>query len=298
MAITIFSELQTAVENWIGDTKFTARTNEFIAMAEDRIGLELRCRAMEARLQMPLRAVIAGGTSTGSANALTLSPGTSIATLLLGHRFSFTANATNTGGTTATVDSASAATVRKYIDGATAALEANDIINGLAYEMVYDGTYLLLCPTGGVPLPSRFQAVRALFLDTNPVRFPEYLPPADFAVKNLRSSAGLPRFYTIEGDFLIFGPPPDVLYGVWLLYYRKFASLSAAGDTNWLLTNARGLLLYGALIESAPFLGNDPRLMTWSTLFDSIMERIQTSDESDRFGSGPLVIRHDIQEPS
>jgi hypothetical protein len=37
-------------------------------------------------------------------------------------------------------------------------------------------------------------------------------------------------------------------------YYKAFDALSADADTNWLLTNAPDVYLFGALIESAPFL--------------------------------------------
>ena len=47
MAITTYSELKTAVANWINRTDLTSRIPEFIALAETRINRRLRIRAME-----------------------------------------------------------------------------------------------------------------------------------------------------------------------------------------------------------------------------------------------------------
>ncbi len=51
MAITTYSELQTAVANWLdrgGDAAFTARVPEFIALGESRLNRLLRLRVMQA----------------------------------------------------------------------------------------------------------------------------------------------------------------------------------------------------------------------------------------------------------
>ncbi|KKL04264.1 hypothetical protein LCGC14_2617770, partial [marine sediment metagenome] len=49
-------------------------------------------------------------------------------------------------------------------------------------------------------------------------------------------------------------PVADAINRARLLFYRGFAPLAADADTNWVLTNARGLLLYGSLLEAATFL--------------------------------------------
>lgn len=57
MAITTYSELKTAVANWLDRTDLTSRIPEFIALAEADIRIDVRCRAMEA---------LASGTLSGS----------------------------------------------------------------------------------------------------------------------------------------------------------------------------------------------------------------------------------------
>lgn len=47
MAITTYSELQTAVGNWLNRTDLSSRIPEFIALAESRLNRRLRLRVME-----------------------------------------------------------------------------------------------------------------------------------------------------------------------------------------------------------------------------------------------------------
>ena len=137
-------------------------------------------------------------------------------------------------------------------------------------------------------LPTRFLGVRRFYLNTSPVRLLEYMGPADFWSRWAGSTTGEPVAYTIEGENFVFGPAPSGTYTGTILYYQSFAALSADGDTNWILTNARGLLLYGALAESAPFLGDDPRLMTWAALYDDTADKIEKSNKRDRHPSGAM----------
>lgn len=79
-------------------------------------------------------------TSTGSANAQLLAVDANITTYNTGDRFSFIAGYTNTGATTFNVNSISAKNV--FINGG--ALPAYTIKAGMTYELMYDGTQLVL----------------------------------------------------------------------------------------------------------------------------------------------------------
>ena len=298
MAITQYSEITTAVENWLATTAHSGRSAEFIAMAEDRIAREVRCRAMEAHVDLVVRGAteITAANLAGTANAITATSGLSLTALLVGHRFGFTAEATNTGATTFNVDGIGATDLQKYIGGVISALEANDIVNGLAYEVVYDGTRFLLCPRGGYPLPSRYIALRRFFLEGQDESALDFLPAVDFWREYASNTSGAPKAFTIEGDYIVWGPPSDGLYAGKFLYYRRFVTMSANSDTNWLVQNHRAIYVYAALLEAAPFLGNDPRVLTWSTLYDDIVEKVNLEAEAGRYGGGPLVIRHGMAD--
>ena len=47
MSVSNYGELKTAVANWLERSDLTSRIPEFIAFGEDRIGTDLRVRAME-----------------------------------------------------------------------------------------------------------------------------------------------------------------------------------------------------------------------------------------------------------
>jgi hypothetical protein len=47
VSISNYDELKTAVANWLERSDLTSRIPEFIAFGEDRIGTDLRIRAME-----------------------------------------------------------------------------------------------------------------------------------------------------------------------------------------------------------------------------------------------------------
>jgi hypothetical protein len=148
MAIGQFSELKTAIANYLSRTDLTSRIPEFVSLAEDRIGLDLRVRAMEASVDLVIGKVRSDTTVGGTANVITLTMDTTVTSLTLGLTVSFTATATNTGATTVQVD-ATAATAVKKGDGSLA-LEASDIVNGSSYHLYYDGTVWRLGPQGSV----------------------------------------------------------------------------------------------------------------------------------------------------
>lgn len=144
-------------------------------------------------------------------------------------------------------------------------------------------------------LPTGFLGARRLYLEGNPKIRVEFLPPEDFWIRGLANQSGQPEFFTIEGDSLVVGPSPDTTYTGKLLYWQKFTAFSADADTNWLLTEATGLYLYGALLEASPFLGDDERIMTWATLFDELADNVRLSDKRDRYSGAPLQMRSDVQ---
>ena len=144
-------------------------------------------------------------------------------------------------------------------------------------------------------LPSGFIGARRLYLDGTPLKRVEFLPPEQFWIRNLATQTGLPKYFTIEGENLTVGPAPDSTYTGKLLYYQRFTALSGDTDTNWLLTNARGVMLFASLLESAPYLGDDQRTLLWSARYDDLVEKVHEANKRDRYTGAPLVARSDVQ---
>ncbi|MBY4947001.1 hypothetical protein K6V92_10260 [Cupriavidus respiraculi] len=99
-------------------------------------------------------------------------------------------------------------------------------------------------------------------------------------------------YYTISGSNLKFGA--NVADGVTLAfdYYAKIPSLSEAAPTNWLITDAPDVYLYGSLLEAEPYLKNDPRIATWQSLLATAMADLQAAGDRAKHSGGTLEIRH------
>lgn len=104
---------------------------------------------------------------------------------------------------------------------------------------------------------------------------------------NLRANAmnttGRPRYFTILDQSIEVFPSPDADYTAELVYYETIPSLQA-NSTNWLMTNYPDAYLYGSLLHSAPYLQEDARLQTWSTLYQSAISAINADAERAKTG--------------
>lgn len=103
--------------------------------------------------------------------------------------------------------------------------------------------------------------------------------------------AGYNRGLVIE-----LAPTPKAADPYELIYWAGVPALTntAPANVNWLLTNAPNLLLYGALLESAPFLGDDARLQTWEHMYDRAITFVRRQEFRARLGGGPLRVRPDV----
>jgi hypothetical protein len=94
----------------------------------------------------------------------------------------------------------------------------------------------------------------------------------------------------MRGNELEFAPKPDSAYVLQMLYYYKPVVLSSGNTSNEFLANYPDALLYASLLEAEPYLMNDPRTQTWSSLYNQAIARINTSDEESEFSGVPLVM--------
>ena len=131
-------------------------------------------------------------------------------------------------------------------------------------------------------LQSDHLQARSIYITGSPPRRLEFRTPLEFwSIYNGLPTAK-PSVFTIEGEFYEWGPLPNANYTATVLYYARPAALADDADTNGLFTLAPNLLLYASLIETAPFLGNDPRILVWSAMYDDLLEKIMRSDRRDR----------------
>lgn len=89
-----------------------------------------------------------------------------------------------------------------------------------------------------------------------------------------------PRFFTdFEYDQIILAPTPALAHPFRIGFYERPASLDATNTQNWLTRNAPDLMLYGLLLESAPFLRADERMELWGKEYDRKLIEITGEDK-------------------
>ena len=201
MAISNYTELKTAVANWLDRDDLTDRIPEFIALAEARFNRVLRIRAMESKQT--------ASTDAGQQN---------------------------------------------------------------------------------LALPPRFVQMRNVQINTSPVTAMQYVTPEMFDRLYGGSSSGTPKFYTVIANELQLGPTPDSVQTIEMLFYETFQALSVSNPTNWVITNAPDVYLYGALLEAEPFIMNDARVQLWATAFRQSIADIQEQDNKDRHSGSALRV--------
>ena len=101
------------------------------------------------------------------------------------------------------------------------------------------------------------------------------------------NTSGKPKYMRLTADQMEFYPTPDTSYSISMLYYGRIPALSDAEPDNWLLRDAPDVFLYGALLQSAPYLVDDARVQVWAGLYQSGIEALNVENEKARV-SGPL----------
>lgn len=145
-----------------------------------------------------------------------------------------------------------------------------------AMEQIATGT--LAATT--LALPTRFLEARNVALNGYPQT---YITPQEYAQQSDWDAGN----YTIKGELLYF-QNATATYSV--DYWQSFAPFSDDGDTNWLLTNAPEIYLWGALAEAKAYIEGDPSKEL--AFYAKAVTRLRQTEMQARF-PGPLIVRHD-----
>jgi hypothetical protein len=150
----------------------------------------------------------------------------------------------------------------------------------------------LLASPEFLDLPTDFQTIRSVRLpdETGKPRL-QFLSQTQiedyrFSIDNV---AGTPTVFTIVDDQIELAATPNEDMDVEVLYRANIPAL-AANSTNWLLTLAPDLYLYGALLEASPYNQNDARVSLWATGMQTVLEQLNALAERQSFDSGPTTV--------
>lgn len=146
--------------------------------------------------------------------------------------------------------------------------------------------------TATLAIPSGYQGIKSFTINASDEDIVlTYKSPSEIAKY---FTTGKPRHYTTNGDNFEFGPAPDGTYNYTLVYYKKLTALSDSNATNWALTNAPQLYLFGALLQAQPFIGDDTRIPTWGSFYGDILNKLDLANQRDRRSGGVLVAKSDV----
>lgn len=145
--------------------------------------------------------------------------------------------------------------------------------------------------SGGVAaVPTDFKALKFAYVDSSPIYHLRWVPINelynDFPI---RSGGEPPKVISREADNFVFGPYPadGTLRGI---YYAKPQSIRATG-TSWYATNAPEVLLYGSLLEAAPFIRDDERIIVWRSMYAEAVDTLKQEQMNAEYSKGSLAAR-------
>jgi hypothetical protein len=141
-----------------------------------------------------------------------------------------------------------------------------------------------------VAFPTDFLELREMHFEGNPPIILEYQSPDLFFRNGQTSLSGRSHYFTMLGTEFQFAPSQNSSYTIQILYYAQPTFISSTTATNLYLTYYPDALLYATLAEAEPYLMNDPRIQTWSALYDRAVANIKTSDLGQTYAYTTLSV--------
>jgi len=129
-----------------------------------------------------------------------------------------------------------------------------------------------------VAFPTDFLELREMHFEGNPPIILEFQSPDLFFRNGQTSLSGRSHYFTMLGTEFQFAPSQNSDYTIQILYYAQPTFISTTTSSNLYLAYYPDALLYATLAEAEPYLMNDPRVATWSALYDRAIANIKKSD--------------------
>lgn len=145
--------------------------------------------------------------------------------------------------------------------------------------MEVDQTLILPAGMNTVEIPARY--LEPMFLeivwgDTQENERLTYLSPEQMTLQDSTGVAVEPEYWTINGANIEFPEPADQDY---TLRFRMLRGFDIANDgTNAVLAKYRGLYLYGALLQAAPYMRDDPRIAVWGSMYTNLLRKANSKE--------------------
>ena len=100
---------------------------------------------------------------------------------------------------------------------------------------------------------------------------------------------GRPSFFTIVGNEIQFDRVPDSDYTIQIQYYRKALPLTAANQTNEILTNHPNIYLFGTLAAIFGYTQDTEQEASYINKFIGAIRGANKADKKGRYGPAPAM---------
>ena len=125
---------------------------------------------------------------------------------------------------------------------------------------------------------------------TSPINLASIATIADKRARK-EDEAGVPTLYAhVRGEFELY-PTPVEDTDIELVYYKKLDALGDDQASNWLLSEAPDVYLYGTLLHSAPYLADDARVAVWAQMYSAAVSNLIDSGEKAQYSGSGLKLK-------
>lgn len=136
-----------------------------------------------------------------------------------------------------------------------------------------------------------FLEFKRLYWSYSPDYRLDYVSPREFHAMDDRGLS-LPNRVTIEGGQVLVRPAGTGTLKT--VYWRRYAPLLLATDTNWLLTNAPAVYLQAALVEAWGYIRNPDAMQMALAAYKSAAEGVTEQAKSSRLSGETLRVRSNM----
>lgn len=175
------------------------------------------------------------------------------------------------------------AVIPTFIRLAEAQISRRLLKDGPVRRMMARADAMIATEFASVPLD--FMGVRGFYLTGgNRISQLQFLEPEQIIQKKAQTSQpiGCPQFFSVVGGEFQFFPAPTEPYTAELTYWQSVPGLSDSSPSNWMLRINPDAYLYGALLQSAPYLKDDARISVWASAQSVILSDIIQADQIER----------------
>ena len=141
-------------------------------------------------------------------------------------------------------------------------------------------------------LPTGFREMRSILITTDPSHPLKLISPQAADDFFDYATTGTPLNYELVGNAGVLSlrsvPSPDGSYNADIRYFKAFTALTDS-VTNYIFDNHCDIYLWGSLLQTAPYVGDDPRIPVWQAKYAAAVKAVIDEGYRSRWsGSQPM----------